>query len=124
MNKRQEELLGMLIKESDYINIKYVTEKLSCSERSIRNYCNDINNWLSTFSNVRIDRISNLGLKLIDYDNERNMVSQKLRREVKKLNSSLYRHIEILNLLLINKSTKITVSDISKKLYNIKLIVN
>ena len=109
MNKRQEELLGMLIKENDYIDTNYVTEKLGCSERSIRNYCNDINNWLSTFSNVRIDKISNLGLKLIDHNNERNMVSQKLRREVKKLNSSLYRHIEILNLLLINKKTKITV---------------
>ena len=123
MNKRQEELLGMLIKENDYIDTNYVTEKLGCSERSIRNYCNDINNWLSTFSNVRIDRISNLGLKLIDHNNERNMVSQKLRREVKKLNSSLYRHIEILNLLLINKNTKITVSDISKKLYINKNIV-
>ncbi len=123
MNKRQEELLGMLIKENDYIDTNYVTEKLGCSERSIRNYCNDINNWLSTFSNVRIDKISNLGLKLIDHNNERNMVSQKLRREVKKLNSSLYRHIEILNLLLINKNTKITVSDISKKLYINKNIV-
>ncbi|MBC6696099.1 transcription antiterminator [Terrisporobacter mayombei] len=123
MNKRQEEFLGMLIKENDYIDTNYVTEKLGCSERSIRNYCNDINNWLSTFSNVRIDRISNLGLKLIDHNNERNMVSQKLRREVKKLNSSLYRHIEILNLLLINKNTKITVSDISKKLYINKNIV-
>lgn len=123
MNKRQEEFLGMLIKENDYIDTNYVTEKLGCSERSIRNYCNDINNWLSTFSNVRIDRISNLGLKLIDHNNERNMVSQKLRREVKKLNSCLYRHIEILNLLLINKNTKITVSDISKKLYINKNIV-
>ena len=46
MNKRQEELLTILIGEDDYISVEDITSRLKCSERTIRNYIKDINSWL------------------------------------------------------------------------------
>ena len=66
MNKRQEELLTILIAENNYISVEDIISRLECSERTIRNYIKDINNWLNTFSNIFINRKSNLGIKLID----------------------------------------------------------
>ncbi len=66
MNKRQEELLTILIAEDDYISVEDITSRLKCSERTIRNYIKDINSWLNTFSNMYIYRKANLGIKLID----------------------------------------------------------
>ena len=54
MNKRQEELLTILIAENDYISVEDMASRLKCSERTIRNYIKDINSWLNTFSNIYI----------------------------------------------------------------------
>ena len=59
MNKRQEELLTILIGEDDYISVEDITSRLKCSERTIRNYIKDINSWLNTFSNMYIYRKAN-----------------------------------------------------------------
>ena len=64
MNKRQEELLTILIAEDDYISVEDITSRLKCSERTIRNYIKDINSWLNTFSNMYIYRKANLGCLL------------------------------------------------------------
>lgn len=120
MNKREENLLNMLISVDDYIGMEYIIETLECSERSIRNYCNNLNNWLITFSSTYIERKPNLGLKFIDEKNQRNIVNQKLRRDIKTLNSSLYRHIEILDILLICNNKKKHLTDIAKTLYTNK----
>ena len=93
MNKRQEELLTILIAENNYISVEDIISRLECSERTIRNYIKDINNWLSTFSNIFINRKSNLGIKLIDEKNEKNILNQKLRIEVKRVNSEIYKKI-------------------------------
>ena len=76
MNKKQEELLTILIAEDDYINVEDITNRLKCSERTIRNYTKYINNWLNTFSNIYITRKSNLGIKLIDEKKEKNILNQ------------------------------------------------
>jgi len=117
MNKRQEELLTTLISENDYISIEDIISRLNCSERTIRNYIKDINNWLSTFSKIFINRKSNLGIKLIDTNDERNILNQKLRIEIKRVNSEIYKKIEILKLLLIYSKTKVNISDICNILY-------
>lgn len=117
MNKREEDLLTILINSDKYLDTNYITDYLKCSERSIRNYCNHLNDWLSTFSSAKIERQSNLGLRLTYKNNDKNIVNQKLRREIKKINSSLYKHIEILNMLLICNSSKVSLIDISQKLY-------
>ena len=117
MNKRQEELLTILIYENDYVSIEYIINKLDCSERTIRNYIKDINNWLNTFSNIFINRKPNLGIKLVDEKKEKNILSQKLRLEVKRVNSEIYKQIEILNLLLISGKFKVNISDICNALY-------
>ena len=117
MNKGQEELLTILTAENDYISVEDIINRLKCSERTIRNYIKYINNWLSTFSNIFISRKSNLGIKLIDEKNEKNILHQKLRIEVKRVNSDIHRQIEILNLLLISSKTKVNLSDICNTLY-------
>lgn len=117
MNKRQEELLTILIAEDDYISVEDITSRLRCSERTIRNYIKDINNWLSTFSNIFINRKSNLGIKLIDEKKEKNILNQKLRIEIKRVNSDIYKQVEILNLLLISNKAKVNISDICNILY-------
>ena len=117
MNKRQEELLTILIAENNYISVEDIISRLECSERTIRNYIKDINNWLNTFSNIFINRKSNLGIKLIDEKNEKNILNQKLRIEVKRVNSEIYKKIEILNLLLISSKTKVSILDICNTLY-------
>ena len=76
MNKRQEELLTILIAENGYISVEDITNRLKCSERTIRNYIKDINSWLNTFSNMYIYRKANLGIKLIDEKKERNILNQ------------------------------------------------
>ncbi len=122
MNKRQEELLTILISKNDYISVEDITSRLECSERTIRNYIKDINSWLSTFSNIFISRKSNLGIKLIDEKKEKNILNQKLRIEIKRVNSDIYKQIEILNLLLISGKTKVNISDICNILYTNKNI--
>ena len=117
MNTGQEELLTILTAENDYISVEDIINRLKCSERTIRNYIKYINNWLSTFSNIFISRKSNLGIKLIDEKNEKNILHQKLRIEVKRVNSDIHRQIEILNLLLISSKTKVNLSDICNTLY-------
>ena len=117
MNKRQEELLTILIAEDEYISIEDITSRLECSERTIRNYIKDINNWLKTFSNLFINRKSNLGIKLIDEKKEKNILNQKLRVEIKRVNSDIYKQIEILRLLLISNRVKVNISDICNNLY-------
>lgn len=117
MNKKQEELLTILIAEDDYINVEDITNRLKCSERTIRNYTKYINNWLNTFSNIYITRKSNLGIKLIDEKKEKNILNQKLRMEIKRVNSNIHTQIEILNLLLISNKAKVTISDICNVLY-------
>ena len=117
MNKRQEELLTILIGEDDYISVEDITSRLKCSERTIRNYIKDINSWLNTFSNMYIYRKANLGIKLIDEKKERNILNQKLRIEIKRVNSDIYKQIEILNLLLISNKAKVNISDICNILY-------
>ena len=117
MNKRQEELLTILIAENGYISVEDITNRLKCSERTIRNYIKDINSWLNTFSNMYIYRKANLGIKLIDEKKERNILNQKLRIEIKRVNSDIYKQIEILNLLLISNKAKVNISDICNILY-------
>lgn len=79
MNKREEDLLTILINSDKYLDTNYITDYLKCSERSIRNYCNHLNDWLSTFSSAKIERQSNLGLRLTYKNNDKNIVNQKLR---------------------------------------------
>ncbi|RDY27122.1 PRD domain-containing protein [Romboutsia weinsteinii] len=120
MNKRQEDLLTILLAESDYIDTNQLAEKLECSERTVRNNCKDINEWLSSFCSVEIKRKSNLGVKLVGEDCEKNLISQKLRREVKRGNSEIHKQIEILKLILLNSTNKINFNEMCNKLYTNK----
>lgn len=122
MNKRQENLLTVLLLKEEFININDIANDFECSERTIRNDCKYIDEWLSTFCNAYIKRKPNVGIKFSGDDTDKIVVNQKLRGEVKRVNSELHKQVEILNLLLCNNK-KITLNDLSNKLYINKNIV-
>lgn len=122
MNKRQENLLTTLLLKEEFINVNEIANDFECSERTIRNDCKYIDEWLSTFCNAYIKRKPNIGVKFSGDDTDKILVNQKLRGEVKRVNSELHKQVEILNLLLCNNK-KVTLNDLSNKLYINKNIV-
>lgn len=67
-------------------------------------------------------RKPNIGIKFSGDGTDKILVNQKLRGEVKRVNSELHKQVEILNLLLCNNK-KVTLNDLSNKLYINKNIV-
>ncbi|MCV2271862.1 PRD domain-containing protein [Clostridioides difficile] len=122
MNKRQENLLTTLLLKEEFINVNKIANDFECSERTIRNDCKYIDEWLSTFCNAYIKRKPNIGIKFSGDGTDKILVNQKLRGEVKRVNSELHKQVEILNLLLCNNK-KVTLNDLSNKLYINKNIV-
>ncbi len=49
LNKRQENLLTTLLLKEEFINVNKIANDFECSERTIRNDCKYIDEWLSTF---------------------------------------------------------------------------
>ncbi|HBG0573462.1 TPA: transcription antiterminator [Clostridioides difficile] len=122
LNKRQENLLTTLLLKEEFINVNKIANDFECSERTIRNDCKYIDEWLSTFCNAYIKRKPNIGIKFSGDGTDKILVNQKLRGEVKRVNSELHKQVEILNLLLCNNK-KVTLNDLSNKLYINKNIV-
>ena len=71
MNKRQQEILQVLLSESnEYLLVKELADRVECSEKTIRNDFKVIEGYLEKYSDALLIRRPGLGvcLEIKDYD--------------------------------------------------------
>lgn len=118
LTSRQIEFIKLLLEEDEYKPIKYFTEKLNVSDKTLQKDLKIIGNYIKQFdieinakrgqgilidssANTNIDLINKLNINLKD----KNVVSVEQRR------------VEILKMLLLNSNSSTSINQLSEKYY-------
>ncbi|TKC18535.1 BglG family transcription antiterminator [Robertmurraya kyonggiensis] len=126
LNKRQNEILALLLKNNKNENIKISTiaETLHCSEKTVRNDFKTIDEWLEHDYQAKIIRKPNIGVKLEisndeherlleDHHNQQNRHNKTFEKERKK---------EILFMLLRDNKT-LSLQELCEQYYVSKQVI-
>lgn len=115
---RQIEFIKLLLEEDEYRPIKYFTEKLNVSDKTLQKDLKIIGNYISKF-NIDIDAKRGQGI-LINREAKTNIeLINNLNINLKDKNSISIeqRRVEILKMLLLNSNSSTSINQLSEKYY-------
>ncbi len=115
---RQVEFIKLMLEESDYKPIKYFTEKLNVSDKTLQKDLKVIGKYISKF-NIDIKTKRGHGI-LIDSEANTNIdLINDLKINLKNKNSVSVeqRRVEILKMLLLNSNDSTSINQLSEKYY-------
>lgn len=118
LTSRQVDFIKLMLEESDYKPIKYFTEKLNVSDKTLQKDLKIIGNYISKF-NVQIVAKRGYGI-LIDSNASSNIeLINSLNINLKDKNniSVEERRVEILKTLLLNSNSSTSINQLSEKYY-------
>ncbi|MDU6984994.1 MAG: transcription antiterminator [Terrisporobacter othiniensis] len=118
LTSRQIDFIKLMLEESEYKPIKYFTEKLNVSDKTLQKDLKIIGNYISKF-NVKIDAKRGYGI-LIDSNASSNIeFINNLNINLKEKNSVSVdqRRVEILKMLLLNSNSSTSINQLSEKYY-------
>ena len=118
LTSRQIDFIKLMLEESEYKPIRYFTEKLNVSDKTLQKDLKIIGNYISKF-NVKIDAKRGYGI-LIDSNASSNIeFINNLNINLKEKNSVSVdqRRVEILKMLLLNSNSSTSINQLSEKYY-------
>lgn len=118
LTSRQVEFIKLLLEEDEYRPIKYFTEKLNVSDKTLQKDLKIIGNYISKF-NIDIDAKRGQGI-LINRETKTNIeLINNLNINLKYKNSISIeqRRVEILKMLLLNSNSSTSINQLSEKYY-------
>ncbi|MGG1574832.1 BglG family transcription antiterminator [Fictibacillus sp. NRS-1165] len=124
VNERQNRLLSYLLKSGGSISVDQIASELDCSEKTIRNDCKVIDDWLKLKSDVRLIRRRGVGVYL---EGTASAISNLMDLSKKEqaadtvMADSIRRISIVRQLLLKNKET--TLQELAEKYYVSKTVV-
>lgn len=118
LTSRQIDFIKLMLEESEYKPIKYFTEKLNVSDKTLQKDLKIIGNYISKF-NVKIDAKRGYGI-LIDSNSSSNIEfinSLNINFKEKNSVSVEQRRVEILKMLLLSSNSSTSINQLSEKYY-------
>lgn len=118
LTSRQIDFIKLMLEESEYKPIKYFTEKLNVSDKTLQKDLKVIGNYISKF-NVKIEAKRGYGI-LIDKKSSSNIEfinSLNINLKDKNNVSVDQRRVEILKMLLLNSNSRTSINQLSEKYY-------
>lgn len=118
LTSRQIDFIKLMLEESEYKPIRYFTEKLNVSDKTLQKDLKIIGNYISKF-NVKVDAKRGYGI-LIDSNASSNIeFINSLNINLKEKNSVSVeqRRVEILKMLLLNSNSSTSINQLSEKYY-------
>lgn len=118
LTSRQIDFIKLMLEETEYKPIRYFTEKLNVSDKTLQKDLKIIGNYISKF-NVKIDAKRGYGI-LIDSNASSNIEfvnSLNINSKEKNSVSVEQRRVEILKMLLLNSNSSTSINQLSEKYY-------
>lgn len=118
LTSRQIDFIKLMLEETEYKPIRYFTEKLNVSDKTLQKDLKIIGNYISKF-NVKIDAKRGYGI-LIDSNASSNIEfinSLNINSKEKNSVSVEQRRVEILKVLLLNSNSSTSINQLSEKYY-------
>lgn len=118
LTSRQVEFVKLLLEENEYKPIKYFTEKLNVSDKTLQKDLKIIGNYIARF-NINIDAKRGHGILINREANGNIELINNLNLNLKDKNSISIdqRRIEILKMLLLNSNSSTSINQLSEKYY-------
>lgn len=118
LTSRQVEFIKLLLEENEYRPIKYFTEKLNVSDKTLQKDLKIIGNYISKF-NIDIDAKRGQGILINSEANTNIELINNLNINLKDKNSISIeqRRVEILKMLLLNSNSSTSINQLSEKYY-------
>jgi activator of the mannose operon, transcriptional antiterminator len=117
LNRRQKDILRLLLYSKEAINSLKIASYVGCSERTIRNDLKSINEILNTIENCLIENIPRNGIVLHCPRDKRNILKNLFGNSLVVQSNNLYLDNDILSLLLFKTRNPLTIQQISDKLF-------
>lgn len=122
MNKRQYEILIVLLEEEKHFSVEELAERLSCSEKTIRNDFKIIDEWLKGQSSIELIRKPSVGVYLEGPRKEKEGLLKKAKLEKGAGISDNLRKLNIVKMLLL-KNDVLTLQELSNQFYISKTVI-
>lgn len=118
LNARQIEFINLLLNEKDYRTIKWYSEMLSVSDKTLKKDLMVIEDYLNKF-NIRLNRKHSLGVMIEDVWNAKLIIQNNLHiQEDKDPKISVNdRRIDIIKTMLMDSHNKTSIQKLSDKYY-------